>query len=114
MNEMKPTAAALRAAIALIRDASKGKTRNQSDTELMAQPITHKVARIIDHETACPQVEELIKAANAVVSEFLEMSEGRIEFTPKTIQKLSDAAAKANPLRELLGTTQKPKQEGEV
>ena len=94
MSEMKPTAAALRAAIALIRDASKGKTRNRSDTELMAQLITHKIARIIDHETACPQVEELIKAANTVVREFVEMS-GSIEETPLNIQRLAEAGAKA-------------------
>ena len=37
------------------------------------------------------QLQQVKDKANAVISEFVEMSEGRIEFTPKSIQELSAA-----------------------
>ncbi len=58
-KETKPSAGALRAAFALMREASQG-NRKMSDLELMAQPVTHRVAQIIDRETG---LAELLEAA---------------------------------------------------
>lgn len=39
--------------------------------------------------------EGVVKAARAVVAEFLDMSEGQIKFTPKSIQRLNTAIEEA-------------------
>jgi len=59
----KPSAWALRTAIALMRDAGGAQLRNVSDLELLARPITHKVASTIDRETG---VLELLNVAKAI------------------------------------------------
>ena len=47
---------------------------------------------IVTSVNARPKVEELLKAARFVIGEFVEMSDGRIEDTPKGVQQLSRAA----------------------
>lgn len=60
----KPSAWALRTAIALMRDAGGAQLRNVSDLELLARPVIHKIASMIDHETG---VAELLKAAENIL-----------------------------------------------
>ncbi|KKM84843.1 hypothetical protein LCGC14_1295020 [marine sediment metagenome] len=47
---------------------------------------------IVTSVNARPRVEELLEAARFVIGEFVEMSDGRIEDTPKGVQQLSRAA----------------------
>ena len=65
---IQPSAGASRAAIALIRDASKGKAGVRSDVELMAQPITHRVAHIIDRESG---LAKLLEAAEPALEQLI-------------------------------------------
>ena len=45
--------------------------------------------------TKIDSLENIVKKAKIVVEEFVEMSEGRIKFTPKSIQELNAAIEEA-------------------
>lgn len=94
----RPSAWALKAAIALVRDAGKGKFRNTPDLEFLAQPITHKVAHIIDEayrdrETGVAELLGATKDWVEWIRESWDEGEREAKFFPR-LEQLEQAITK--------------------
>lgn len=77
---------------AAIRDANDKLVLAIQQVTFDADEQMRAIREAVVAVNAGPKVKELMKAARLAVGEFVEMSEGRIEFTPKSIQQLSKAA----------------------
>ncbi len=92
-EQAKPSAGAMRAAFALMRNASQG--RKWSDLDLVAQPITHEVANTIDRETGVAELLDAAKQVNGFLNLWYASSRPGFSLPQEISYRFEQAIAKA-------------------